>query len=211
MKEITLKKLEQLRDLVLEKNKVLNLTAITDPNDFWEKHIDDSLKLLEIDVMRELCVNNAGINKEIKIIDVGTGAGFPGLPLAIYFQYELEQKTSPHFTLIDATRKKVDAVNTFISSLNLMNSEAIWARSEELQKLPEYKNKFHLVIARSVAYLPKLIEQTKDLVKPGGYMAFYKSVNEEELQLGTMIANQYSIKLIDQLIYEMKSIIFYKN
>lgn len=205
--------LEKLMELVLEKNKVINLTSITNPDDFWQKHILDSLEIFKTDTLRELCGK-----KNLRIADVGSGAGFPGLPIALCFSYLMQAPeivknilkineidvsllNVPDFVLVDATKKKVDAINDFISKLNLSGVEAIWGRSEELALNNGLNSSFDLVTARSVAFLPKLIDFSRGLVKKGGYLAVYKLDNDDELHLAKAALMNNNLKLAEKYSY----------
>jgi 16S rRNA (guanine527-N7)-methyltransferase len=180
-------KLEQLINLLLEKNKVLNLTSIVEVPQVWSKHIFDSLMLADFLKSNPLI---------LEVADVGTGGGFPGLPLAICFEYK-------NFTLIDSTRKKTEAVADFISELSLPNAKVEWARSQELSRNFAFKNQFDLALARAVGYLPQLIEDTFSLVKSGGYFAFYKVVNEIEMADGDKVAKRLGITLNNRVDYKL--------
>ena len=132
-------------DMLLEKNKVMNLTAITEPMEVISRHFLD-------------CAMSApDIISEEKGIDIGTGAGFPGLPLAILCQ-------DTEFVLIDALRKRIDFLNEVISQLGLKNVIAIHARAEELKE----RQSFSAAVSRAVADLSVLSELTLPLVKVGG-------------------------------------------
>ena len=132
-------------DMLLEKNKVMNLTAITEPMEVISRHFLDCAMIAP------------DIISEEKVIDIGTGAGFPGLPLAILCQ-------DTEFVLIDALRKRIDFLNEVISQLGLKNVTAIHARAEELKE----RQSFSAAVSRAVADLSVLSELTLPLVKVGG-------------------------------------------
>lgn len=184
--------LEKLQSVVLEKNTELNLTSITDPQDFWQKHILDSLEIANISEVREILENKS------LVADVGSGAGFPGLVLALTFKMA-------NFDLIESKKKKVDAISNFIRFLKIKNAKSIWARSEDLGRSNGTSGDYDLVTARSVAYLPKLIELTAHLVKKNGLLAFYKLESSEELKEGISATSKYGLKYIKTHIYNLEN------
>ncbi|MDO4481578.1 MAG: 16S rRNA (guanine(527)-N(7))-methyltransferase RsmG [Bacillota bacterium] len=155
-------KLLAYMDAVLEKNKVMNLTAINDPKDFVIKHFIDSFSI---------CRDDAFVNART-IIDVGTGAGFPGFPLAVAFP-------DKQFLLMDSLNKRIRFLNETAEQLGLKNVECVHARAEELGRSKKYREKFDLCVSRAVAQLSTLSEYCIPFVKPGGYFAAYKTKNEE--------------------------------
>lgn len=186
-------KLQKLAHLVEGKSKVVNITAIRDFDSIWQKHILDSLYIVGSTSWNELTKDP----KNIDILDFGTGGGFPGLPLAIEY---------PHikFTLIDGTRKKIDAVAEFSRALNLQNVQVAWGRGEELIKEPKYRGKFDAVVSRAVAYLPDLILITKDFLKSNGILIFYKIFNENEIKDGEQKAKQLGFKIKEVYKYKLE-------
>lgn len=153
-------------DILIETNKVMNLTAITEPKDVIEKHFIDSLSI----------VKSIDMSKEIKLIDIGTGAGFPGIPLKIcYPQLEV--------TLLDSLNKRVKFLNDVISLLNIQKVETIHGRSEEVGQNVKYRESFDICVSRAVANLSTLSEYCIPFVKIGGKFISYKSGNcQEEVQ-----------------------------
>lgn len=133
-------------DRLAEKNKVMNLTAVDDPCGIVTRHFLDCAALAPY------------IPDGARVIDVGTGAGFPGLPLAIL--------TKGDFTLLDAQRKRVDFLNETIALLGLQNAKAVHARAEEFAK--DSRAAFDLAVSRAVAPLPMLCELSLPLVRTGG-------------------------------------------
>lgn len=158
----TAEKLLLYMEAVLEKNKVMNLTAINDPVDFVIKHFIDSFSI---------CRNEAFVNAGT-VIDVGTGAGFPGFPLAAAFPEK-------HFVLMDSLNKRIRFLNETAEKLGLQNVECIHARAEELGCSKKYREKFDLCVSRAVARLSVLSEYCIPFVKPGGYFVAYKTKSEE--------------------------------
>ncbi len=138
-------------------NESLNLTAIRDERGVLLKHFADSLTCLTYD----------GFVDGISVIDVGTGAGFPGLPLAIV-------RPKIQFDLLDATQKKIDFVDSVIQGLGLPNAKVLWGRSEELSHQIVKRETYGAAVARAVASVQVLAELTLPLVKLGGFVLIQK-------------------------------------
>lgn len=160
-------KAEQLYDfyvLLTEKNKVMNLTAITEFEDVVTKHFLDSVSLGRIvDMGREECGKDP-----FSLIDVGTGAGFPGIPLKIVFPYI-------KITLLDSLNKRVHFLEEVIQTLGLSDIEAVHGRAEDYGRKEEYREKYDLCVSRAVANLATLSEYCMPFVKVGGAFVSYKS------------------------------------
>lgn len=155
----------QYYELLDEWNKVMNLTAITDQNEVITKHFVDSLALVK--AMGEIST------KEYKIIDIGTGAGFPGIPLKIAFP-QLK------ITLMDSLNKRIKFLNEVIEQLGLKEITAVHSRAEDLGRDKDYREKYDLSVSRAVANLSTLSEYCMPFVKPGGFFISYKSGKIEE-------------------------------
>lgn len=155
----------QYYELLDEWNKVMNLTAITDQNKVITKHFVDSLALVK--AMGEIST------KEYKIIDIGTGAGFPGIPLKIAFP-QLK------ITLMDSLNKRIKFLNEVIEQLGLKEITAVHSRAEDLGRDKDYREKYDLSVSRAVANLSTLSEYCMPFVKPGGFFISYKSGKIEE-------------------------------
>lgn len=149
-------------DILTERNKVMNLTAITEPVEIIEKHFLDSLSL----------VKAVDLSCDMKVIDVGTGAGFPGIPIIISYP-------QLRFTLLDSLNKRILFINDVIKLLNLQNIETIHGRSEELGRNVKYREQYDLCVSRAVANLSVLSEYCIPFVKNGGKFISYKSGNHE--------------------------------
>lgn len=154
-------------EMLIEKNKVMNLTAITDYKEVVVKHFLDSVYLAKYEDLSGDCL----------VIDVGTGAGFPGIPLKILFpQMKL--------VLLDSLNKRILFLKEVIEKLGLENVEAIHGRAEEIAKKPEYREQFDYCVSRAVANLNSLSEICLPFVKIGGAFISYKSMKGmEELDM----------------------------
>ena len=152
--------LERFAGLVLERNQVMNLTAITGPEEFAALHLLDSLALAFV----------AGLEDE-SVVDVGCGAGFPGVPLAI-------ARPGRSVTLLDSLGKRVDFLREACGMLGLENAVCVHARAEEFAA--EQREQFDIAVSRAVASLPVLCELCLPLVKVGGRMLAMKSSHSQE-------------------------------
>lgn len=160
-------KLYKYYEMLIEKNAVMNLTAITDFEGVMMKHFVDSLAILKY----------INIEDNAKVLDIGTGAGFPGIPLKILLP-------NVDFVLLDAVNKKLRFIKEVIEELGLERIDVIHARAEDLAHIKEYREKFDFVVSRAVANLATLTELSLPFVKKNGYFIPYKSalVDEEILK-----------------------------
>jgi 16S rRNA (guanine527-N7)-methyltransferase len=157
---------QRYRQELLDWNARINLTAITNPEEVLSKHFLDSLSLLQV-----------YDRPQTRLIDIGSGAGFPGLPLKIV-------RPEWQVTLLEATGKKVAFLQHMIESLEISGISAIHARAEDLAQQREYRAAFDLVAARAVAALPILLEYAAPFCRVGGTSVLYKKgdLAEELLQ-----------------------------
>ncbi|MBK1988618.1 16S rRNA (guanine(527)-N(7))-methyltransferase RsmG [Sphaerospermopsis aphanizomenoides BCCUSP55] len=162
---------QQLYQLIIEANRNLNLTRITEPEEFWEKHLWDSLrgtapKQEFIPVLHE----------DASVIDIGTGAGFPGVPISIIFP-------NTQITLLDSTRKKINFIDTILTNLSLNNAKTLVGRVEEIGQENQHRQSYDLAVIRAVGNVSACAEYSLPLVKKGGLAVIYRgSWTEEENQ-----------------------------
>jgi len=170
--EVQIEKFIKYYEMLIEKNKVMNLTAITEPLEVISKHFLDSLSIVKV----------IDVNSINKVIDIGTGAGFPGIPLKIAF---------PHLNIIllDSLSKRIKFLDEVIEALELKDIKGIHGRSEELAQNKEYREKFDLVVSRAVANLATLSEFCIPFAKKNGFFISYKGpkcLEEVEISKGAV-------------------------
>ncbi len=157
------KKLEQYRNLLLEWNEHVNLTAITDPEEIRIKHFEDSLTCLKTDLFAS----------GVKVIDVGTGAGFPGLPLAM-------ARPDISVTLLDSLKKRLLFLDEVIRQTDTKNAVTVHARAEDGGRDKKLREQFDIVVSRAVSRLSVLCEYTLPYLKVGGTLIAMKGPSAEE-------------------------------
>lgn len=169
---LTKKQLDQFEkyyELLIEKNKVMNLTAITEPYDVIEKHFIDSLSIVKAISLEQM-------EQIHTVLDLGTGAGFPGIPLKIVFP-DLK------ITLLDSLNKRIRFLNEVIEELELEQIEGIHGRAEDIAKKEEYREQYDLCVSRAVANLSTLGEYCVPFIHIGGLFVAYKGEKvDEEMQ-----------------------------
>ena len=152
-----IQQLDLFYELLIEKNKVMNLTAITEFDDVLVKHFADSLSICTV------------LPSDVKTVcDLGTGAGFPGIPMAIAYP-------NISFTLIDSLNKRIEFLQEVVDALGLTNVNLVHARAEEAGRGKNYREHFDLVVSRAVANIATLSEYCLPLVKINGYFISFKS------------------------------------
>ena len=179
---------EKYFDFLIEENKKFNLTAITEPKDVVIKHFIDSV----------FPANK--IKENAKVIDVGSGAGFPGIPLKIL-------RPDLKITLIDSLQKRVKFLNELIEKLSLENIEALHYRAEDYAQTK--RESFDVAISRAVASIPTLAEYLIPFVKKGGFIFMYKGTKiNEELSIGKKAIEVLGGKvkdILEEIVEEIES------
>ncbi len=158
-------RLQRFEALLLEKNKVMNLTAITDPAEMEKKHYWDSLYPLFRGVF----------SADARLVDVGCGAGFPSVPLKL-------AAPQLQFVLLDSLQKRLRFLDEVIAALDLTGIRTLHLRAEDAGREPSLREQFDGAVSRAVAELPKLCEYCLPLVKPGGIFVAYKGAAAAEEQ-----------------------------
>lgn len=166
--------LEKYYNLLIEENKKINLTTITNKEEVYLKHYYDSLTIIKV----------IDLTKNLSIIDIGTGAGFPGLVLKIVFP-------NLKITLLDAQEKRIKFLNKVIKELNLKNIKTVHSRIEDYKE-----EKFDIVTSRAVAKTNILLELSCQLLKTSGYFIFLKSNIDQELEESKNALKILNLKLI---------------
>lgn len=181
LNEEMLEKFSKYKELLKEWNEKINITTITDDVEIDQKHFLDSLTVLNSDLF----------NGKKKVIDIGTGGGFPGVPIKI---------ANPllEITLLDSLNKRIIFLNEVIKELNLQGISAIHGRAEEYSITEQYREKYDIAVSRAVASLNTLSEYCIPFVKVGGYFVSMKGPDvEEELKLSKNAINLLGGKLLD--------------
>ncbi|MEH2247185.1 16S rRNA (guanine(527)-N(7))-methyltransferase RsmG [Nostoc sp.] len=153
---------QRLYQLILEGNRQLNLTRITDPQEFWEKHLWDSLK--GIAPQGEFIPS---LQEGASVIDIGTGAGFPGVPVTI---------TAPNckITLMDSTQKKITFIEKILNEIALTNAKTLVSRAEEIGQQPQHRQAYDIALIRAVGTASVCAEYALPLLKQSGLAIIYR-------------------------------------
>lgn len=176
--------LAKYKDLLIEYNKKFNLTAIKSDEEIYLKHFYDSLTLIKA----------YSLNGNLKLLDIGTGAGFPGLVLKIFYP-DLE------LTLLDSNHKKIAFLEVVIKELNLKNVTCINSRAENLPKT--YREYFDIVTSRAVAHLRILLELSIPYLKVGGHLIAMKGLSEEEIKESAKILEKLDSTIVDTIKFNL--------
>lgn len=188
-----LSKFKIFYNMLLETNKTMNLTAITEMHEVVLKHFIDSIALLNYIELS---------NKTV--IDVGTGAGFPGIPLAILFP-------NTKFMLMDSLQKRLKFIDSVVDACDMKNVSTIHGRAEDLGHDVNYREKFDICVSRAVAALPVLLELCSPFVKVNGLFVSYKSeLLKEELQQSEKALSILRCELMKQYDYTIPDSDFYR-
>ena len=183
--DIALERFEKYMNLVIEWNEKINLTAITDRQEFIVKHFYDSILLL-------LC---ADIKKGAKVIDVGTGAGFPGIPLKIV-------RPDIQLTLLDSLNKRIVFISDVVMPGIGLNAEAVHGRAEDFSKQAKYREKYDFAVSRAVANLSALSEYCIPFVKKGGEFISMKGPDVHE----ELSSAQNAVQVLGGEVSEVKNL-----
>jgi 16S rRNA (guanine527-N7)-methyltransferase len=163
---------------LIEWNKKFNLTSVDDPSEIKVRHFEDSLSVLKAIEL-----------KDEAVLDIGPGAGFPGIPLKIV-------RPGIKLTMIEATRKKVEFLEHIIRELKLDNTRVIWGRAEVLGKEAKFKGRYDVVVGRAVAKLPLFVGYGMPFLKMGGILAAMKQENvEDEIDCSREVMRKNGSKL----------------
>lgn len=157
---------QRLYELILVGNRQLNLTRITEPVEFWEKHLWDSLRGIA-PFLQESENKDKTLNSSFKVIDIGTGAGFPGIPIAITLPYW-------NVTLLDSTRKKITFLNTLLTQLDIQNANTVTGRAEIVSKQRSYQQCYDVALIRAVGSATICAEYALPFLKLGGLAILYR-------------------------------------
>ncbi len=176
--------LEKYKNLLLEYNQKFNLTAIKTDEEIYLKHFYDSLTL----------INAVNLNENLKLLDIGTGAGFPGLVLKIFFP-------NLDITLLEASHKKVSFLETVIKELNLQKITCINKRAEDITE--QYRESFDIVTSRAVASLPILCELAIPYLKVAGLFVAMKGECNTEIEKSSKILEILNSKIVDTIEFNL--------
>ncbi|RAL55525.1 16S rRNA (guanine(527)-N(7))-methyltransferase RsmG [Candidatus Gracilibacteria bacterium GN02-872] len=189
LEQSEIEKFQKFLEIFKEKNSQINLSAIRDDEGIIEKHFVDS-------VILNIFLDFFEFGENPKIADLGTGGGFPLIPLAIV-------NPSAQFVGIDSVGKKLKAIDEFVENLNLKNVKTLNGRAEEIGQNLDYRESFDFVVSRATAYLPTLLEYAIPLLKVGGIFCAYKLEDREELQTSKKALARLGAKIIKVKNYRL--------
>lgn len=182
-------------ELLVEWNSFMNLTAITEFDEVCKKHFVDSVSLIKA----------MDLSKELSVIDIGTGAGFPGIPLKIVFP-------NLKITLLDSLNKRIKFLDTVIEELALANINTLHGRAEDFAKPGKLRETYDLCVSRAVANLSTLSEYCLPYVKVGGFFISYKSEKiDEESEAAKKAISILGGKVKDQVAFTLPDSDIYRN
>lgn len=182
-------------ELLVEWNSFMNLTAITEFDEVCKKHFVDSVSLIKA----------MDLSKELSVIDIGTGAGFPGIPLKIVFP-------NLKITLLDSLNKRIKFLDTVIEELALANISTLHGRAEDFAKPGKLRETYDLCVSRAVANLSTLSEYCLPYVKVGGFFISYKSEKiDEESEAAKKAISILGGKVKDQVAFTLPDSDIYRN
>lgn len=198
--------LQRYYDILSEWNKKINLTAITEYKDVVVKHFLDSALILKSDLFVGQRLSDAGNSS---VLDLGTGAGFPGIVLAVLYP-------GYHYTLVDSLNKRIEFLHIIKEELGLDQIRLYHGRAEDFGRDPEFRNQFDFVVSRAVAELPVLLEYCVPFVKPEGYFISYKGKKcEDEIKLSQRALQELNVFIERKEQYilsgEARYLLFLKN
>lgn len=186
LSDIQLEKMEKMIDFLLEYNQKVNLTAITDREGIIEKHLLDSALPLKLYPIKESAF----------CLDIGTGAGFPAVPMMIC-------RPDLKFTLLDARRKRTDYLNLLLPELGIRAEEIIHGRAEELGTSVRYKGRFDMITARAVSDIGTLLKYAAPLVKRGGVFLAMRGAKEEMNEDLRKTAEKLGLGFEKEIVYNL--------
>lgn len=187
LSEHQLSQFDQYFDFLVSENEKYNLTAITEKKDVYVKHFLDSMLISKLDI--EL--------KGAKIMDIGTGAGFPSVPISIL-------EPSVKITGLDSLNKRIHFLNQLAALIGIQNYEFVHGRAEDFGQDKKYRETYDIAVSRAVAELRLLLEYVMPFVKPGGYFIAYKSVNNEvELESAKNALKCLKTSLVDVVKFDL--------
>ncbi len=195
LSEIQIKQFLTYYEMLIEWNEVMNLTAITEYEEVMKKHFIDSISLIKA----------FDVGKESSVIDVGCGAGFPGLALKIAYP-------NMKVTLLDSLNKRIQFLNAVIEKLNLDGITTIHGRAEDFAKDGKLRECFDLSVSRAVANLATLSEYCLPFVKVGGYFIPYKSEKvSDEIEEAKRALSVLGGNLVEQVEFMLPETDYYRN
>ena len=190
-------------DLLISWNEKINLTSITSYDEVLVKHFLDSALILSSSV------SDLNLSSDSRVLDVGTGAGFPGMVLAIL-------KPEWKFVLLDSLGKRVEFLNVIIEKLSLDNVVAIHGRAEDIARDQNYREGFDLVVSRAVADMRLLLELCIPFVNEDGFFVSYKGPRfAEELSTASHALEELNVKCVSDVSFDLsgadRSLVFFKR